>query len=61
MKKKCNICNTKFIDFLSLGKHPCADTFLKTKKQAKNLKKYSLAIEGASFVFLIQRYKLAIS
>ena len=44
MKKKCNICNTKFIDFLSLGKHPCADTFLKTKKQAKNLKKYPLIV-----------------
>ena len=44
MKKKCNICNTKFIDFLSLGQHPCADTFLKTKKQAKNLKKYPLIV-----------------
>ena len=44
MKKKCNICNKKFIDFLSLGKHPCADTFLKTKKQAINLKKYPLVV-----------------
>ena len=44
MKKKCNICNKKFIDFLSLGKHPCADTFLKTKNQAKSLKKYPLVV-----------------
>ena len=44
MKKKCSICNKKFTDFLSLGKHPCADTFLKTKKQAKNLKKYPLIV-----------------
>ena len=44
MKKKCNICNKKFIDFLSLGKHPCADTFLKTKRQAKSLKKYPLVV-----------------
>ena len=36
MKKKCNICNQKFIDTLSLGKHPCADTFLKNKKKHKN-------------------------
>ncbi len=44
MKKKCNICDKKFIDFLSLGKHPCADTFLKTKKQAQKLKKYPLVV-----------------
>ena len=44
MKKKCNICNKKFIDFLSLGKHPCADTFLKTKRKAKNLRKYPLIV-----------------
>ena len=44
MKKKCNICNKKFVETLSLGKHPCADTFLKTKKQAKSLKKYPLVV-----------------
>jgi len=44
MKKKCNICNKKFIDFLLLGQHPCADTFLSTKKKAKNLKKYPLLV-----------------
>lgn len=44
MKKKCNICDRKFINFLSLGKHPCADTFLKTKKKAKKLKRYPLVV-----------------
>ena len=42
MKKRCNICNKKFIDKLSLGKHPCADTFLKNKLKAQRLKKYPL-------------------
>ena len=37
MKKKCNICNKKFVETLSLGKHPCADTFLKTKKQVSSI------------------------
>ena len=44
MKKKCNICNQKFIDYLSLGKHPCADTFLRSKHKAKKLKKYPLVV-----------------
>jgi len=44
MKKKCNICNKKFIDYLSLGNHPCADTFLKSKLNAKQLKKYPLIV-----------------
>ena len=44
MKKKCNICNNKFVDTLSLGNHPCADTFLKTKLKAINLKKYPLVV-----------------
>ena len=44
MKKKCNICNKKFIDQLSLGNHPCADTFLKTKSKAIKLKKYPLVV-----------------
>ena len=44
MKKKCNICNKKFVDKLSLGNHPCADTFLKTKLQAIKLKKYPLVV-----------------
>lgn len=44
MKKKCNICNKKFIDKLSLGKHPCADTFLKNKFNAQKLKRYPLIV-----------------
>ncbi len=44
MKKKCNICNKKFIDYLSLGNHPCADTFLKSKYKAKRLRKYPLVV-----------------
>ena len=44
MKKKCNICNQKFIDKLSLGSHPCADTFLKNRLKAKKLKRYPLVV-----------------
>ena len=44
MKKKFNIFNKKFIDKLSLGKHPCADTFLKNKFNAQKLKRYPLIV-----------------
>tara|TARA_B100000965_G_C19554960_1_gene741779 strand:+ start:168 stop:1358 length:1191 start_codon:yes stop_codon:yes gene_type:complete len=44
MKKKCKICNTKFLDNLNLGNHPCADTFLKNKKKAISLKRYPLIV-----------------
>jgi len=44
VKKKCKICNEKFLDFINLGKHPCADTFLKNKKLSKNLNKVSLKV-----------------
>lgn len=44
MKKKCSICNQKFIDKLSLGNHPCADTFLKRKLDAQKLKKFPLVV-----------------
>ena len=44
MKKKCNICNQKFIDKLSLGNHPCADTFLKNRLEAQKLKRYPLVV-----------------
>ena len=44
MKKKCNICDQKFIDTLSLGKHPCADTFLKNKTKAQKLKRFPLIV-----------------
>ena len=44
MKKKCKVCNNEFIHKISLGKHPCADTFLKNKVQAISLKKYPLVV-----------------
>jgi len=44
MKKKCNICKGYFLDYLDLGKQPCADTFLKNKKTALKLKKYPLVV-----------------
>ncbi len=44
MLKKCRICNNRFQSFLSLGKQPCADTFLKSKKQAIGLKKFPLIV-----------------
>jgi len=44
MKKKCNICKNYFLDYLDLGKQPCADTFLKNKKRALQLKKYPLVV-----------------
>lgn len=44
MLKKCKICNKEFLSYLSLGDHPCADTFLKSKKEAINLKKFPLVV-----------------
>lgn len=40
----CSICKKKIKDFLNLGNHPCADTFLKKKIDAINLKKYPLIV-----------------
>ncbi len=44
MKKICNICKSKFIDYIHLGSHPCADTFLKSRQNAIKLKKYPLKV-----------------
>lgn len=44
MLKKCRICNNRFQSYLSLGKQPCADTFLKSQKQALSLKKFPLIV-----------------
>ena len=44
MKKKCKVCNKRFLDHLNLGNHPCADTFLKNKKHAISLKRYPLVV-----------------
>jgi ubiquinone/menaquinone biosynthesis C-methylase UbiE len=40
----CNVCGSKFSYKINLGSHPCADTFVKTKKIAKNLKKRILEV-----------------
>lgn len=60
MKKKCNICKKKFKDFLFLGQHPCADTFLKTKKKAKNLNKYPLLVGFCSCSHLTSIYPIPV-
>jgi len=44
MKKNCNVCKKKIELVLDLGKHPCADTFLVTKKKAIEIKKYPLKV-----------------
>ena len=44
MKKKCLVCNNYFLDFLNLGKQPCADTFLSSRIKSLNLKKISLKV-----------------
>ena len=40
----CNVCGNKFSYKINLGKHPCADTFVKTKNIAKNLRKRTLQV-----------------
>jgi len=44
MKKKCLICKSSFLDFLDLGQHPCADTFLNNKNLALKLKRIILKV-----------------
>ena len=44
MLKNCKICKKPFLNFLSLGNQPCADTFLKSKKLSINLKKFPLVV-----------------
>jgi SAM-dependent methyltransferase len=44
MLKSCKICKKAFLSYLSLGKHPCADTFLNSKNEAINLKKFPLIV-----------------
>jgi len=64
MKKitKCPICKKKFKDFINLGHHPCADTFLKNKWNSLNLKKYPLIVgyctcEHMSAIHKVSPYK----
>jgi len=46
MKKihNCSICKKKFIKIIDLGKQPCADTFLNSKKKAQSLPKFPLQV-----------------
>lgn len=44
MKKKCNVCKKSINIILNLGNHPCADTFLSTKKDALKIKRYPLKV-----------------
>lgn len=44
MKNKCNVCKKKIDLVIDLGDHPCADTFLPTKKDAIKIKKYPLKV-----------------
>ena len=64
MKKiiKCPICRKKFKDFINLGKHPCADTFLRNKQESLNLKKYPLIVgycicEHMSAIYKVSPFK----
>lgn len=40
----CAICNKKFLKVIDLGLHPCADTFLNSKHQAKALPRFRLKV-----------------
>lgn len=59
MKNKCNICKKKFLDFLNLGKHPCADTFLSSKNEALNLQKFPLIVGYCSCSHLSALYPIS--
>ena len=40
----CSICNKKFLKIIDLGSHPCADTFLNSKHEAKSLPRFPLQV-----------------
>ena len=44
MKKNCNVCKKSIKLVLDLGMHPCADSFLSTKKKALKIKRYPLKV-----------------
>ena len=46
MKKinNCSICSKKFLKIIDLGPHPCADTFLNSKRKASLLPKFPLEV-----------------
>ena len=59
MLKKCRICGKSFLSYLSLGSHPCADTFLKSKKKSLNLKKFPLIVGYCGCSHLSAVYKIS--
>ena len=59
MLKKCRICGKSFLSYLSLGSHPCADTFLKSKKKSLNLKKFPLVVGYCGCSHLSAVYKIS--
>lgn len=58
MKKKCKVCNKRFLDKLDLGDHPCADTFLKNKNHAIKLQRYPLIVGYCSCSHLTSLHKV---
>lgn len=42
--KNCSVCGKILKNFLDLGLHPCADTFITSQKKAIKLKKYPLIV-----------------
>ena len=59
MKKNCNVCKKSIKFVLDLGKHPCADTFLSTKKNAIKIKKYPLKVGYCTCHHLSSIYKIS--
>ena len=59
MKKKCNVCKKNFKTILNLGNHPCADTFLSSKKKSLKIKKYPLKVGYCSCHHLSSIYKVS--
>lgn len=59
ISKDCAICNKKLKNFLDLGAHPCADSFLKKKNSAKKLKKYPLIVGYCTCNHLTAVYKVS--
>ena len=58
MLKNCKICKKPFINFLSLGNQPCADTFLKSKKLSINLKKFPIDVGFCKFSHMSAIYPI---
>ena len=61
MKKNnnCSICKKRLNYFVDLGLHPCADTFLKSKKLAINLNRYPLIVGYCKCNHLTSVYKVS--